>query len=105
MIENETTDPVPMMITYRAKKGHEAALLQLVRSHWPVIRDLGLASTTPARIWKTTDRDGNVAFVEMFEWRDSSAPDVAHQTPEVMAVWEPMSEVMESIEIAQAELL
>jgi hypothetical protein len=105
MIFDKKEGPVPMMVIYRAKKGQEGALLQLVKGHWPTISGLGLATSTPARIWKTTDREGRVAFVEMFSWKDAKAPEIAHQTPEVMAVWEPMANVMESIEIAQAELV
>jgi hypothetical protein len=102
---SKKSGPLSMMVIYRAKKGHEAALLQLVKMHWPVIYELGLATSTPARVWKTTNREGKVAFVEMFEWRDAKAPQLAHQSPEVMAVWEPMASVMEGVEIAEAELL
>ena len=105
MIPEQKPGPVAMVVTYRAKRGHEDALLQLVKKHWPVVSQLGLATTTPARIWKATDRKGNVSFIEMFEWKDAQASATAHQTPEVMAVWEPMSNVMENIEIAQVEPL
>ena len=103
MIPTAKDGPVPMLVTYRAKRGHEDALLALVKRHWPVIAQLGLATATPAKIWKTTDRQGRVSFVEMFEWRDAKASDIAHQTPEVMAVWEPMSNVMENLDIATVE--
>jgi hypothetical protein len=95
--------PVLVLVTYKAKKGHEDALFQLVKNHWPVMHKLGLASDNPARVWRTTARDGSIAFVELFEWRDGKSSEIAHQTPEVMAVWEPMANVMDSIEIAQAE--
>lgn len=98
-----TNEPVLMHCTYRAKKGHEQALLQLVKAHWPMMRQLGLATETPARIWKTTDREGRVAYVEIFAWKDSKSSEVAHQTPEVMAVWEPMANVMDGMDIARAE--
>lgn len=105
MIPSKKNGPVPMIVTYRAKKGHEDALCALVKGHYPTIHGLGLATDTPARIWKMKDREGQVSFVEMFEWKDSNAPDIAHQTPEVMAVWEPMGNVMESIEICEAEIV
>lgn len=41
------------------------------------IRKLGLATSKPARIWRTEDRDGRVSFVEMFEWKDARAPEIA----------------------------
>jgi hypothetical protein len=105
MIPTKKRGTVQMLVIYRAKKGHDDALLELVKSHWPTIHKLGLATSTPARIWRTVDRDGRVSFVEMFEWKDAKAPEIAHETPEVMAVWEPMSSVMEDIEIGQAELV
>jgi hypothetical protein len=36
----------------------------------------------------------------MFSWRDEQAAGIAHQTPEVMAVWEPMTPLLESLEIS-----
>jgi len=33
------------------------------------------------------------------DWKDGRAPDVAHQTPEVMAIWEPMGPVLANLEI------
>jgi quinol monooxygenase YgiN len=103
MIPNAKEGPVLMLVTYKAKKGHENALFQLVKQHWPTMHKLGLSTSTPARVWKTVDRQGGVAFVELFEWRDAKASDIAHQTPEVMAVWEPMANVMDGMEIVQAE--
>jgi hypothetical protein len=35
----------------------------------------------------------------MFEWKDAKASDVAHQTPDVMAVWGPMAPLLESMDI------
>jgi len=46
-----------------------------------------------------------VYFVEMFSWKDGHAPDVAHQTPEVMAMWEPMGLVMDDLKLATIEAL
>ncbi|MGD0192627.1 MAG: hypothetical protein ABSD74_17960 [Rhizomicrobium sp.] len=98
------TGPVPTLVTYRAKDGKEAAVLELVKRHWPALHKLGLATPNPARIWRAQDkRSGKVAFVELFEWRDEAASEVAHQTPEVMAIWEPMGAVLEGLEIAYAK--
>src|SRR5262245_49872148 len=101
--QSKPVGPVTMHVTYRAKKGHEAALLALVTQHWPTLRRPGPATTEPARVWRAVDRNGNTSFVEIFQWRDAEASNVAHQTPEVMAVWEPMGNVMEGMELAQIE--
>jgi hypothetical protein len=103
MIPNSKPGPIDMLITYRAKKGHEDALLAFVKKHWPMLDRLHLATEQPARIWRAVDREGRTSFVEMFQWKDASASGIAHQTPEVMAVWEPMGNIMEGMEIAQIE--
>ncbi len=41
----------------------------------------------------------------MFSWKDGSASDVAHQSPEVMAIWEPMTPILENMQITEVEPL
>ncbi len=103
--------PVLTHVTYYPKKGKERELVELVKKHWPTLRKLGLATEEPPQIYEAHDkRSGNTYFIEIFAWRDEEASSVAHQTPEVMAVWEPMGGIMESfngtgspIAIAQIE--
>ena len=104
MIPTHKEGPVDMVVIYRAKRGLEDALLALVQGHWPTLDRLGLASDSrPAEVWRTRDRAGNVAFVEHFQWKDAQAPVTAHQTPEVMALWEPMGNLMTGMDILEAE--
>ncbi len=92
----KTTKPVMMHVTYRPKKGKEEALFALVKKHWPALKKAGLSTKDPATIYRATDkRSGQVYFIEIFSWRDGQASGIAHQTPEVMAIWEPMGRVME----------
>jgi hypothetical protein len=96
--------PVPTLVTYRAKPGKEESVQALVKSHWPTLHKLGLATSTPATIWRAQEkRSGKIAFIEFFEWKDEASSDVAHQTPEVMAIWEPMGAVLDGLEIAFVE--
>lgn len=96
--------PVTMLVTYRPKKGRERELQALVEKHWPALDRVGLVTKEPVRIWRATDkRTGAVSFVETFQWRDAEASTIAHQTPEVMAVWEPMGAILEALELAQIE--
>ncbi len=103
--------PVLTHVTYQPKKGKEQELLALVKKHWPTLRKAGLATDEPAQIYEAHEKhSGNHYFIEIFAWRDEEASGLAHQLPEVMAVWEPMSNVMESwnntgspIAIAQLE--
>ncbi|MCU1281797.1 MAG: hypothetical protein JWM53_5343 [bacterium] len=91
--------PVLTHVTYYPKKGKEKELLELVKKHWPTLRTLGLATEEPPQIYEARDiRSGNIYYIEIFAWRDQDASSVAHQTPEVMAVWEPMGGIMESFD-------
>lgn len=99
-----TTKPVPTLVRYTPKAGGEEALLGLVRQHWPTLARLGLVTATPAQLWRAFDKDTRkLSFLELFEWKDEGASDVAHQTPEVMAMWEPMGKVLERLEITKVE--
>jgi hypothetical protein len=98
------TDPIPTLVIYRPKKGKEKELQELVEKHWPILNRVGLVTKDPAKVWRAQDkRSGDVFFVEMFSWKDGEAPDIAHQTPEVMSMWEPMGAIMEGLQLATIE--
>jgi hypothetical protein len=96
--------PVTNIVTYVPRKGKEAELLALVRKHEPALRKVGLVTAEPFKVWKAFDiRKERVAFIEYFQWKDGRASDVAHETPEVMAVWEPMGPVLEELTICEVD--
>jgi hypothetical protein len=98
------SEPVSMLVTYRPKKGKEKELQVLVEKHWPALAGVGLVTKEPAKLWKATDKKtGEVYFVESFQWSDGEASTIAHQTPEVMAIWEPMGPILERLELAMIE--
>jgi hypothetical protein len=102
--------PVPTLVHYRPKPGHEAQLQALVEKHWGILDTLGLVTREPAQVWKATPKGRNHGgeqpyFVEIFSWKDESSSDVAHQTPEVMAMWEPMGEHLAGLDIVKLEAL
>lgn len=98
--------PVKNLVTYVAKKGHEDEMLALVKKHELALRKVGLVTSEPFKVWKAFNiRTGESSFVEYFEWKDGKAADVAHQTPEVMAVWEPMGPILEDLRICEVEQL
>lgn len=97
-------DPVRNIVTYVPKAGKEAELLALVKQHEAALRQADLVTAEPFRVWRAFDiRKKRVAFMESFQWKDGRASDVAHQTPEVMAVWEPMGPVLEELTICEVE--
>ena len=73
------------------------------RRHWPTLREVGLASEKPARWFRGNARDGRRRFVELFEWKDGEASGVAHQSPRVMSIWEPMGALAEGMEFIELE--
>jgi hypothetical protein len=96
--------PVTNIVTYVPKPGKEAELLALVKKHEPALRKVGLVTAEPFKVWKAFDiRMERVSFIEYFQWKDGSASDTAHQTPEVMAVWETMGPVLEELTICEVE--
>jgi len=98
--------PVQNLVTYVAKQGAQDALLELVKKHEVALRKVGLVTATPFKVWKAFNiRTGEHSIVEFFEWKDGKSSDVAHQTPEVMAVWEPMGPVLEDLRICEVELV
>ena len=99
-----TTTPVLTLVKYQPKPGSEARLLELVRQHWPTLRKLELATATPPQVYRSVDkRSGRPSIIEMFEWADETSSETAHQTPEVMAVWETMGPLLEGMELHKLE--
>jgi|SRR5688572_17255264 len=98
--------PVKNVVTYVPKPGKEAELLALVKEHERALRSVGLVTPQPFQVHRAFNiRTQRVSFIESFEWKDGRAPDVAHQTPEIMAVWEPMGPVLEELTILEVELV
>jgi quinol monooxygenase YgiN len=100
--------PVTVLVTYKPKPGKEQELEELVRRHGPMMRATGLLGPDGVRSWRATSKRGHgegVYFVELMQWRDGEASGIAHQTPEVMSVWEPMEALLEELIIAPLEAL
>jgi hypothetical protein len=109
MATSTLTAPVHRLVIYRPKAGKTAELEAILRKHGPVLRATGLITDVPVRLFRAGDlrRHGEPEpyFVETFEWRDGAAADIAHQTPEVMAVWETMGPFLESMTLTTLEAL
>lgn len=90
--------PVTVLCTYRVIPGQEAAFEALLALHYPALRKADLATERVPSIYRGTDGTGGPVFHEIFEWRDEDSSRVAHESPLVMAVWEPMGELCEGRE-------
>jgi len=98
MTWNEYTN----ICTYRVKPGARDRFIELLRKHWPALRDAGLATAAPALHFEaevggqSRHNESGTTFVEIFSWSRPDAPQLAHNTPAVMAVWEPMGALVEA---------
>ena len=93
-----------MHVTYRPKPGKANELEVLVLKHWPTLYKLGLTTNQPPQVWRAIDKDsGQVYFVEVFQWKDETSSQSAHQSPGVMAIWETMGPILEKLELAQLD--
>lgn len=104
--------PLINICRYKVKPGKEAEMEKLLALHWPALHAAGLATDEPAIVYrglpsgKPRDEHGaDRTYVEILVWKDRSGPQVAHQTPEVMAVWEPMGAICESMDFPNFERL
>jgi hypothetical protein len=92
-----------MLCIYRVKDGKDDEFQSLLEKHWPTLRSAGLASEKEARWFRGEGKNGERCFIELFEWKDEKASSVAHETPEVMSVWEPMGALTDGMEFIEIE--
>ena len=103
---NTSPNPVTMLVSYYPKEGKEEEFLPLLEKHWPTLDRLGLVTKVKPQIWRGTDIRANRSyFVELFQWKNGEASDIAHQSPEVMAIWEPMGPILENMQLTEVEPL
>ena len=100
------TRPVTMLVSYYPKGGKSKALLLLLKKQWSTLNRMGLVSKMPQTIWRASDkRTGRRYLVELFQWTDGRASGRAHRTSEVLAIWNPMTAILESMQLARLEPL
>jgi hypothetical protein len=87
--------PVIAMCIYRVRADREDDFLELLRTHWPTLRDLGLAGKEASTVLRG-EEEGGPFYVELLPWRDDEAPGEAHKYPEVVSLWGPIEELCEA---------
>jgi hypothetical protein len=90
-----------VICTYRVREDAREQFIALLRKHWATLHEAGLVTDTPAIHFESVPSDDphdekGPTFVEIFSWKGSESAGLAHQMPEVMAVWEPMGGLVES---------
>ena len=92
-----STAPAESVIcTYRVAPGNEAKFRELLKAHWPKLRELGVVTPDPPLVFRGSDGEDRPFFVEIFAWKDADAVQIAHDHPEVLAIWEPMATLTEA---------
>ncbi|MFQ5986583.1 MAG: hypothetical protein ACE5KQ_04435 [Thermoplasmata archaeon] len=76
---------------YRPKEGMEAWLLEVLKTHLPILRAEGLATDRPSQVMRA--KDGTM--IEVFEWNSREAIDAAHDSAAVNAMWKDFEEACE----------
>ncbi len=72
-----------VIAAFKPKPGQEAELLRVMKDRLPLLRRLGLATE---RV-NITMRAANGTILDVSEWVDDDAIARAHETPEVLALW------------------
>lgn len=89
---------ITVVCTYTLEEGARSAFLDLLRRHWATLDEQGLVGSTPSRLYDGYDQGRDNVIVEIFEWKSREASAAAHQLPEVLAIWEPMGQLCQSMD-------
>jgi hypothetical protein len=84
-----------VLCLYRVTPGREDEFTGLLRRHWPTLRSLDLVTDDRPQHYRGEEPGGGPLFVEIFRWKSEEASGLAHEHPEVMAIWEPMDKLTE----------
>lgn len=79
------------MALYRPKSGKAEELKGVLKIHIPTLRKEELI--TDRELLTLQAEDGTI--IEIAEWRSTEAIDKAHQSPQVMAVWDKIGSLAE----------
>jgi len=89
--------PTPQIVVciYRVRRGREDEFVELLKRHWPALHGLDLVTDDPPQHLRGFEQGGEPIFVEIFTWKTAEGPRLAHEHPDVMAIWEPMDKLTE----------
>ncbi len=90
---------VMVIACYRPKPGKDAALVDLMKTHLPILRGEGLVGDGPSLCGRA--KDGTI--IEVFCWKSREAIDAAHENPAVQAMWDKYAQVCDYAPIGDVE--
>jgi quinol monooxygenase YgiN len=79
------------MALYRPKPGKERELKEILKVHIPTLREEGLI--TNRELLTLQAEDGTI--IEIAEWKSNEAIEMAHQSKNVMSIWDKIGSVAE----------
>ena len=82
-----------VIVAYKPKQGKAAALKELIKTHYPRLKNEGLVTDRLPVL--TEIADGTI--VEVFEWLSPEAIKQAHTNPAVLKMWDEYEEVCEYV--------
>ena len=91
---------VIVISAYKPKPGKDSELFEVIKTHVPILRELGMASERSVIAMKA--KDGTI--LEVFEWVSPDAIKAAHQNPRVHIMWgefEACCEYIKLIDVAE----
>jgi hypothetical protein len=84
-----------VICTYRVRPDAEEHFVQLLDRHWRTLHRLGFVTDEAAMAFRSHDEPGT--YVEIFTWVEGGF-ELAHEHPDVLAIWEAMDPLMEERE-------
>ena len=94
------------------KPGKQAEMEKLLARHWPTLHAAELTTNEPAIVYRGLpsgkpgeEHDAHRTYVEILVWKDQNSPGLAHEMPEVMAVWNPMGAICDTMDFPAFERL
>ena len=88
-----------VIVGYKPKKGKQAELEALVKSHIPTLRAEGLISNRDAISMRS--EDGTI--IEVFEWASKDSIEKAHSNVKIREMWVSFSEVCDYVPVSQVK--
>jgi hypothetical protein len=84
-----------VICTYRVRAECESAFRELLASHWETLHKLGFVTDDASVVYRSLSEPPT--YVEVFTWVEGGF-ELAHEHPDVLAVWEPMEPLLEDRE-------
>ena len=82
-----------VVVVYKPFRDQEAAVLDIVRHHLPVLRGEGFVTNRKPVVMKAADG----CIIEVFEWKSREAIEAAHYNPAVQELWMRAAKVCEFV--------